>query len=122
MLRSYLQPLIEAGIDSLVLGCTHYPFLLPVIRRVVGPGVEVIDPAPAVARQTERVLQSTGCMCTEGKGQVTYFTTGDAAAFQGKVERLGSVPGRVHEVVWKRGRLRAVPAPARSDKSRSLQE
>lgn len=110
LLRSYLQPLLDAGIDSLVLGCTHYPFLLPAIRRVVGPEVDVIDPAPAVARQTERVLEGAGCLCTGGVGQVRYFTTGKAAAFQAKVERLVAIPGQVEAVAWKRGRLPAVPA------------
>ncbi|HOX29336.1 MAG TPA: hypothetical protein PLQ76_09310, partial [bacterium] len=49
-------PMLAAGVDTIVLGCTHYPFVLPLIRRLVGPEVEVIDPAPAVARQVERVL------------------------------------------------------------------
>ena len=54
--RRYLAPLIEAGVDTLVLGCTHYAFLRPVLARVVGDEVEIVDPAPAVARQTGRVL------------------------------------------------------------------
>ena len=52
-----LQPLLDAGADRIVLGCTHYPFLKPVIERMSGPSVQVIDPAPAVARQTLRILQ-----------------------------------------------------------------
>ena len=55
--KASLQPLLDAGADRIVLGCTHYPFLKPVIERLSGPGVQVIDPAPAVARQTLRILQ-----------------------------------------------------------------
>ena len=58
VVRASLQPLLDAGADTIVLGCTHYPFLLPVIQRIAGPGVRVIDPAPAVARQLLRVLSS----------------------------------------------------------------
>ena len=54
------RPLLAAGIDQLVLGCTHYPFLAPLIERIVGPGVTLVDPAPAVARQTVRVLACAG--------------------------------------------------------------
>ena len=56
----YLAPLLAAGIDQLVLGCTHYPFLRPLIEEMAGAGVAVIDPAPAVARQTGRVLAQHG--------------------------------------------------------------
>ncbi|MBQ0096592.1 MAG: glutamate racemase [Bacteroidales bacterium] len=54
--RASVTPLLDAGADTIVLGCTHYPFLEPVIRRVAGPDVEIINPAPAVARQVERLL------------------------------------------------------------------
>lgn len=56
--REAVEPLLRAGADTIVLGCTHYPFLEPVIRRVAGPDVEIINPAPAVARQVERLLHS----------------------------------------------------------------
>lgn len=58
--KASLKPLLDAGADRIVLGCTHYPFLKPVIERLSGPGVQVIDPAPAVARQTLRILQDCG--------------------------------------------------------------
>lgn len=58
ILTGILQPLLEKGIDTLVLGCTHYPFIRPLLEKIVGPEVVIIDPAPAVARQVERVLVS----------------------------------------------------------------
>ena len=55
-----LRPLLDAGSDIIVLGCTHYPFLLPVMERVAGPGVRFIDPAPAVARHLVDVMVQEG--------------------------------------------------------------
>ena len=62
VVRESPQPLLDAGADTIVLGCTHYPFLLPVIQRIAGPGVRVIDPAPAVAQQVLRVLRDRGLL------------------------------------------------------------
>ncbi|MBM4458609.1 MAG: glutamate racemase [Chloroflexi bacterium] len=73
-LDSYLAPLLAVGIDQLVLGCTHYPFLRPLIELITGPAVEIIDPAAAVARQTGRVLAQRGWLATPGS------KTADAAA------------------------------------------
>jgi len=100
LLREYLTPMLEAGIDSLVLGCTHYPFLRAAIERVIGPEVAVIDPAPAVARQTGRVLARLGEQHEEGAGHVTYFVSGDAVVFQATVRRLAAIPGPVVPVQW----------------------
>ena len=55
--RKSLQPLLDAGADRIVLGCTHYPFLRDVIQRVAGPDVQIIDPAPAVARHLIEVMR-----------------------------------------------------------------
>ena len=55
-----LQPLLDEGADIIVLGCTHYPFLLPVMQKLASPEVTFIDPAPAVARRLQEVLQKEG--------------------------------------------------------------
>ncbi len=95
LLRLYLQPLVEAGIDSLVLGCTHYPFLREAIQRAVGPAVEVIDPASAVARQTGRVMEQNRLLRTSQEpAQRLFDVTGDTAAFAAMAERLLAVPVR----------------------------
>lgn len=60
--RNSLQPLLDAGADRIVLGCTHYPFLRDVIQRVAGPGVQIIDPAPAVARHLIDVMKEEGLL------------------------------------------------------------
>jgi glutamate racemase len=101
LLESCLAPLMDAGIDELVLGCTHYPFLRPVIERIVGPEVEVIDPAPAVARQTDRVLARRGLRPAEGEtGHHTFYTTGDASTFAAMVDKLVAGEGAMRKLVW----------------------
>jgi glutamate racemase len=109
LLRRCLTPLVEAGTDQLVLGCTHYPFLRPAIERVVGAGVAVIDPAPAVARQTGRVLTREGLGAGEDRaGRHLFYTSGDTAAFAATVERLLPSAGQSVEVRparWREGHL-----------------
>ncbi|MEI6002032.1 glutamate racemase [Paraburkholderia bengalensis] len=60
LLVSYLQPMLDAGADTLVLGCTHYPFLDAAIRDIVGDRLALIDTSVAIARQLERVLDQQG--------------------------------------------------------------
>ncbi|MCR4569261.1 MAG: glutamate racemase [Bacteroidales bacterium] len=75
--RASLQPLLDAGADTIVLGCTHYPFLQPLIERLAGSEVKVIDPAPAVARQTVRILQERGIPTGEGPFSVDLYFSGE---------------------------------------------
>ena len=60
ILEDALDPMLEAGIDTVVLGCTHYPFVIPLIQSIAGEQVRVINPADAVARQTQRMLLQHG--------------------------------------------------------------
>lgn len=77
LLQAYLAPILERGADTLVLGCTHYPFLLQQIRLLVGPHVKVIDTAPAIARRLEAQLQQNGLLNETGvSGRLRFFTTG----------------------------------------------
>jgi len=80
--RASLQPLLDAGADKIVLGCTHYPFLQPVIERLAGPGVEVIDPAPAVARHTLDVMRERGIPYGKGPCSVTLYHSGGPESLQ----------------------------------------
>ena len=80
--RESLQPLLDGGADVIVLGCTHYPFLRPVIERIAGEGVTVIDPAPAVARQTLRVLTEKGIPTGEGPGATDLYFSGNPESLQ----------------------------------------
>ncbi len=100
MLRGWVEPMLEAGIDALVLGCTHYPFVIPLLERICGPGVRVIDPAPAVARQTTRLWRGT----TAEPG-VVYACTGDLAAFDAFRTRVGLPPARLWHLIWRQSVL-----------------
>jgi glutamate racemase len=97
LLERYIRPLLDAGADTLVLGCTHYPFLLPRIARIAGPGVAVIDAAPAVAAQAGRLLAARGLAHPEPArvASVRYATTGDPARLAALIARLGLPPGEV---------------------------
>lgn len=96
LLRHYIEPLLAAGIDALVLGCTHYPFLLPLIRKLTGPGLLLIDTGPAVARQVDQELQRHACpQAPTGIGALRFYTTGDPAALQALFARLWAQPLRL---------------------------
>jgi len=78
LVEQYVRPLVAKGADTIVLGCTHYAFLEPVIREVAGPGVAVIDPAAAVARELRRRLAAASLLAPDDAvATERYFTTGD---------------------------------------------
>lgn len=105
--QEYLAPLLASGIDELVLGCTHYPFLRPLIEAAVGPGVEVIDPAPAVARQVTRVLAQRGWLAQGAERRMhRFYTTGAPARFQAALYDLLGVKARVRRAAWGALKLR----------------
>lgn len=85
-LHGYIDPLLAQGVDTLVLGCTHFPLLRPAIERVAGPGVTIIDSGVAVARQARHVLEERQ-MLREGsaplsdKDRLQVYCSGDPLAF-----------------------------------------
>jgi len=77
LVARYLAPLLAAGADTIVLGCTHYPFLLSIIRAAAGPEVAVIDPAHAVARELRRRLESASLLgAGKTPGTERFWTSG----------------------------------------------
>jgi glutamate racemase len=80
LVEQYVRPLVGAGADTIVLGCTHYAFLAPLIQEVAGEGVAVIDPAPAVARELRRRLSLARLLAPDDAvpGE-EYWTTGAVA-------------------------------------------
>ncbi|MBO7279195.1 MAG: glutamate racemase [Bacteroidales bacterium] len=84
VVRRCVEPMLAAAADVVVLGCTHYPFLTPVLRQLVGPRVEILNPAPAIAVQTQRVLQASheaepSSLPSEPRvGSIAFCTTGDS--------------------------------------------
>lgn len=78
ILEDALSPMLEKDIDTVVLGCTHYPFVIPLIEEIVGDQVRVIDPAPSVAKQVKRLLEAGGMRGeSESKGKVRLFASGN---------------------------------------------
>ncbi len=84
-----LGPLLSAGADIIVLGCTHYPFLLPVLQKVAGPDIRFIDPAPAVARQLVHVLERDG-MLSAGEASSALARNASAVPSSPHVKLLSS--------------------------------
>jgi len=74
LLHSYLNPMIEANIDYLVLGCSHYPYLIPQIKEILPENISIIDSGEAVARQTQKVLSDTIGLNTTGNAINLFYT------------------------------------------------
>lgn len=101
ILEPALAPLREAGIDRLVLGCTHYPFVVPAIRRILGNAVEIVDPAPAVARQVERVLGERALLNPSLEtGSQWFATSGERAQLERALVSLIGVESPVRSLKW----------------------
>ena len=74
LLTSYLTPMIAENIDYLVLGCSHYPYLIPKIKKIIPPNIKIIDSGKAVAKQTEYVLQDNIGFNSHKKGYTIFYT------------------------------------------------
>jgi glutamate racemase len=89
LVTRYVQPIVDKGSDIIVLGCTHYPFLRPLIEEIAGPGVDVIDPAVAVARELRRRLETSGLLNgSDAAGGERFWTTGRAESVEPIVRKL----------------------------------
>ncbi|MDY0780877.1 glutamate racemase [Tenacibaculum sp. IB213877] len=73
LLKKYLSPMLEQKIDHLVLGCTHYPYLIPQIRKIIGEDIQIIDSGEAVAKQTKNILSNLNLLNKESKKSTTIF-------------------------------------------------
>lgn len=95
LLETYLEPMIEAKIDYLVLGCSHYPYLVPQISKILPEGVKIIDSGEAVARQTKKVLEEYNILNTsKEKGYHVFYTNGNPAV-------LDSILGQQYKTIQK---------------------
>ena len=106
ILEEVIQPMVRQGADTLVMGCTHYPFVIPQISRIAGPDVAVIDPAPAVARQVERVLEAKDlCNTRTSKGNTDYYTSADPLVFDKVANLLTGKNVCSQKLLWNAGKL-----------------
>jgi glutamate racemase len=111
VLEKALHPMLRQGIDTIVMGCTHYPFVIPLIKQIVGEQVRVIDPAPAVARQTARLLELAGLRNSGPfSGELRFFTSGNASQFEGLLSDLLGESGQVRPIEWVENEIRYLGA------------
>lgn len=89
LVEKYARPLLDRGADTLILGCTHYPFLRPLIAEIAGPGVTLVHTGPAVARQLQRVLAAQDLLAPAGRtGRARFWTSGTVDALEVPVAAL----------------------------------
>jgi glutamate racemase len=104
--RCYLEPLIDARVDTVILGCTHYPFLLPALERAAEGRINFVDPSEATADQLAAMLGSSDLLAVGPRSEDTLTTTGDSSAFATQAARfLHNGMRRVHSIQWRDGRL-----------------
>jgi glutamate racemase len=101
IVQAAVRPLVAQGADTLVLACTHYPLVIAVIADAAGPGVQVIDPSPAIARQAARLLEERGLRAKRDRpGVITFLTSGDPARLREMALRLIGEDGPTREAAW----------------------
>ncbi len=106
ILERALRPMLAQGADTIVLGCTHYPFTIPLIREIAGPQVRVIDPAPAVAHQTGRVLEGLGLLAGDQPAvPPRVITSGSPQALAELLPELLGESWPVEGAVWQENNL-----------------
>jgi glutamate racemase len=89
LVKKYCQPLLDEGADTIVLGCTHYPFVRPLIEQVVGEHVSLIDTGAAVAKQLQKRLAALDLLSSERQvGSVRFWTNSAAENAKQVVESL----------------------------------
>jgi glutamate racemase len=97
---------MEKGIDAIVLGCTHYPLVIPLIQEIAGPKIRVIDPAPAVARQAARLLEKSGGISRGQAGAITFFSSSIKGRLGELLPAFLGEDGEVRVVTWQGGTIK----------------
>lgn len=82
LLKSYLTPMINQNIDYLVLGCSHYPYLIPQIKKIIPSTIEIIDSGEAVARQTKNILSQMNLLKNSIESSQLFFTNNDPSVLK----------------------------------------
>jgi len=91
--RAYCAPLREAQVDTVILGCTHYPLVRPMLQRMLGRGVRLVSSGEAIARRVEHALAVRGLLSgADGEGEYRFLCTGDADAFRSLGTRFLQMP------------------------------
>jgi glutamate racemase len=106
ILEAALRPMLARNIDTVVLGCTHYPFVIPLIQQITGPSVRVIDPAPAIARQTMKMLQTIEhSSVPSSQAHIHCLTSADPRGLRNFLKRVFHEQFPVRQIRWEGNRL-----------------
>jgi glutamate racemase len=106
ILNRALQPMLSQTIDAVVLGCTHYPFAFETIRQIVGPDVDLIDPAPAIAHRVASLLLENNLLTSNTSvGSTRFLSTGESSALQTRIKELLHESANVESMDWKNGKI-----------------
>ena len=101
ILSRAIQPLLDSGADTLVLGCTHYPFIIPILQELAGEGVKVINPSPAIARQALRLLTSNNLLASKNEaGEVVCYTSSDPRSLTTMLPLVDLASAKILRVEW----------------------
>jgi glutamate racemase len=93
VVRASCAPLAQAGVDTVILGCTHYPLVRPMLQRMLGRGVTIVTSGAALARQAEHALRARGLASQRsGEGTYAFLCTGDEDAFRALGTRFLQMP------------------------------
>jgi glutamate racemase len=93
VVRAYCAPLVDEGVDTVILGCTHYPLVRPMLQRMLGRGVTIVTSGAALARQAEHALGSRDLASRRaGEGTYSFLCTGDVEAFRALGTRFLQMP------------------------------
>ena len=91
MVAATIKPLLDQGADHLVLGCTHYPYLAPLIRELAGPHIVIVDPAPAVAQRVKWLLMENNLSNdSETVAEDEFYTTGEVSVLPSAVAKTAN--------------------------------
>jgi glutamate racemase len=99
LVRVFVEPLLAAGADVIVLGCTHYPFVAHIVQRIAGPDVTVIENGTAVAKELARQLAVRGIRKPSGVGRQTFWFSGTPADAERVLARLWAPEVRVQSLL-----------------------
>ncbi|WP_323162040.1 glutamate racemase [Pseudomonas fluorescens] len=97
LLRHYVDPLLASGCDTIILGCTHYPFLKPMLKSMIPESISLIDTGAAVARQLQRLLAARDLLAEGPNRPVRFWTSADPESLRSTLVLLGQVAGDVEK-------------------------
>lgn len=102
ILEKALLPMLKENIDTVVLGCTHYPFVIPVIQKIIGEKVRVIDPTPAIVRRIEQLINENNFEQSKTllKGDLEIYTSGDLNTMSDFINKIFDESLKIKKVKW----------------------